>query len=94
MGNPALDVPRRLAPDAWADRFRLACQSCAQHLAGPVVAWSALVEHLNEEERTAVGWSIVQASLDRLDTNPEPAVRRREECVVAFVSSLFGLDRC
>jgi hypothetical protein len=84
-------VSRRLAADAWADRFRLACQSCAAHLAGPVVAWSALVEHLDLDERREVGLSIVAASRRRIAGTTDPATRRRETVVIRFVTDLFGL---
>jgi hypothetical protein len=88
--SPAL-VSRRLAPDAWADRFRLACQTCAAHLAGPVVAWSALVEHLDADERRVVGESIVRASRGKLESSSDATVQRRELAVVRFVTDLFGL---
>jgi hypothetical protein len=56
-----------------------------------VVAWSALVEHLDADERRVVGESIVRASRGKLESSSDATVQRRELAVVRFVTDLFGL---
>jgi hypothetical protein len=56
-----------------------------------LVAWTALVEHLEPAQITEVGQAILAASRDRLRTTVDPAVVRREQVVIRFVTALFGL---
>jgi len=91
MERSAPVVPRGVDPDAWADRFRLACQTCAAHLAGPVVTYNALVDALEFADRQAVGRAIVATSEQRIAATHDPTTRQREQRVIRFVTDLFDL---
>jgi hypothetical protein len=83
-------VPGRTIDD-WVDRFRMACQGCTNHMAGPVVSWSTMLDELDPPALRAVGLAIARASEERLRTTHDPAIVRREVMVLRFVGALFGL---